>query len=131
MKRYTKTIDGNTVIKSHSEIVILGKKIIKDQKGKDREVTSQTFNPTEEQILADGWVEQIETEADILEKERVSNIRNAHHALDSGDYKVIKCMEAYLCGEDLPYDIHALHAERELQRKMINENEMDYVESNL
>lgn len=114
MKRYTK--DGR--VKFRNQIVI-----IKDGR--------QYINPTEEMILADGWVEQIETEADILEKERVSNIRAARHALDSGDYKVIKCMEAYLCGEDLPYDIHALHAERELQRKMINDNEMDYVESNL
>ena len=114
MKRFIK--DGQ--IKTRNQIVI-----IKDGR--------QYINPHEEMILADGWEEQIETEADILEKERVANIRNAHHALDSGDYKVIKCMEAYLCGEDLPYDIHALHAERELQRKTINENEMDYVESNL
>jgi hypothetical protein len=46
MKRYSKTIDGKTIIKRADEIVIKGN-------------GSQTFNPTEEMILADGWVEYI------------------------------------------------------------------------
>ena len=44
MKRYSKTIDGKTIIKRADEIVIKGN-------------GSQTFNPTETMILADGWVE--------------------------------------------------------------------------
>ena len=46
MKRYSKTIDGKTIIKRADEIVVRGN-------------GSQTFNPTEEMILADGWVEYI------------------------------------------------------------------------
>ena len=44
MKRYSKTIDGKTIIKRAEEIVIKGN-------------GSQTFNPKEDAILADGWVE--------------------------------------------------------------------------
>ena len=44
MKRYSKTIDGKTIIKRANEIVIKGN-------------GSQTFNPKEDAILADGWVE--------------------------------------------------------------------------
>ena len=42
MKRYSKVIDGKTIIKRAEEIVIKGN-------------GSQTFNPKEDAILADGW----------------------------------------------------------------------------
>ena len=44
MKRYSKVIDGKTIIKRADEIVVKGN-------------GSQTFNPKEDAILADGWVE--------------------------------------------------------------------------
>ena len=43
--------------------------------------------------------------------------------LSSTDYKIIKCSEAQLVGEALPYDIMALHAERQALRDRINELE--------
>ena len=43
--------------------------------------------------------------------------------LTSTDYKIIKCSEAQLLGEDLPYDIASLHAERQALRDKINELE--------
>ena len=43
--------------------------------------------------------------------------------LESTDYKIIKCSEAQLVGEELPYDIVALHAERQALRDKINELE--------
>ena len=46
MKRYKKEIDGKTVIKTLKEIVIR----------KDGKVT---YNPTEDMVLADGWVEYV------------------------------------------------------------------------
>ena len=46
MKQYKKQIDGKSVIKSLKEIVIK----------KDGRVT---YNPTEEMVLADGWVEYV------------------------------------------------------------------------
>lgn len=39
------------------------------------------------------------------------------------DYKVTKCYEYSLCGLELPYDIEALHAERQSLRDKINELE--------
>lgn len=41
-------------------------------------------------------------------------------ALASSDYKIIKCYEATLAGESLPYDIEALRAERQRYRDEIN-----------
>lgn len=46
MKQYTKQINGKTIVKSRNTIVVL--------KG-----DKQIINPTEEQILADGWQEYI------------------------------------------------------------------------
>lgn len=43
--------------------------------------------------------------------------------LTSTDYKVVKCSEAQMAGEELPYDIVALHAERQALRDRINELE--------
>lgn len=43
--------------------------------------------------------------------------------LSATDYKIIKCSEAQLVGEELPYDIIALHAERQAIRDRINELE--------
>lgn len=46
MKRYSKTIDGKTIIKRADEIVIKANGM-------------QTINPTEQMILADGWTEYV------------------------------------------------------------------------
>ena len=43
--------------------------------------------------------------------------------LESTDYKIIKCSEAQLVGEELPYDIAVLHSERQALRDRINELE--------
>lgn len=43
--------------------------------------------------------------------------------LDSTDYKIIKCSECSLAGEELPYDIIALHTERQAIRNEINQLE--------
>ena len=41
--------------------------------------------------------------------------------LSATDYQITKCYEASLCGEELPYDIQELHAERQAMRDRINE----------
>ena len=43
--------------------------------------------------------------------------------LNSTDYKIIKCSECSLAGEELPYDIAELHAARQALRDEINELE--------
>ena len=55
MKHYIK--DGQ--IKTRNQIVIKGQRTIKDKDGNDKVVGTNTFNPTEEMILADGWVEYV------------------------------------------------------------------------
>jgi len=55
MKRYIK--DG--IIKTRNQIVIKGQRTIKDKDGNEKVVGMNTYNPTEEMILADGWEEYI------------------------------------------------------------------------
>ncbi len=43
--------------------------------------------------------------------------------LTSSDYKVIKCYEASLIGGGMPYDVAAIHSERQSIRDRINELE--------
>lgn len=45
-------------------------------------------------------------------------------ALAAGDYRVIKCYEASLVGEELPYDVAVLHASRNAIRAQINDIEI-------
>lgn len=40
---------------------------------------------------------------------------------DIGDWKVVKCYEAKLQGNELPYDLNELMAERQTVRDRINE----------
>lgn len=55
MKQYIK--DGK--IKNRNQIVIKGQRTIKDKDGKDKIVNTTTYNPKEEDILANGWVEYV------------------------------------------------------------------------
>lgn len=56
---------------------------------------------------------------------------DAHkEALTASDYKIIKCYEASLLGEPLPYDIESLHNERQGYRDKINELETTIVTFN-
>lgn len=47
-------------------------------------------------------------------------IDNLKEVLSSSDYKVIKCQEAFLIGEQMPYDVDELHKERQSIRDEIN-----------
>lgn len=44
--------------------------------------------------------------------------------LESTDYKIVKCMEYQLAGLPLPYDIEALHLQRQAIRDKIAELEV-------
>lgn len=92
MKRYEKTIDGKSVIKTLKDIVVK-----KDGK--------QTFNPSEEMVLADGWVEYIApvyepTEAELLERARERKLRELHDYDESKE--VDNCVIVYQ-GEEVDY----------------------------
>ena len=65
--------------------------------------------------------------AEMEEKERIANINNQiselKAKLNASDYKVIKCFECSMVGEEMPYDIEELHEERQAIRGMINQKE--------
>lgn len=64
-------------------------------------------------------VEELRAQRNVLVTER----QNLEDALRSGDYKVIKCAEDKARGvskANLPYDIDALHEERQQKRDRIN-----------
>jgi hypothetical protein len=59
-------------------------------------------------------------EDDGVEKPVAEQIAELKNQLSATDYKVIKCSECQLLGEEMPYDIEALHAERQAIRDEIN-----------
>lgn len=61
MKRYIKTIDGETVIKTRKQIVITSEGL-------------NTYYPTEEMILADGWEEYIPPVVEVKPQKSASQI---------------------------------------------------------
>ena len=110
MVLYTKIIDGKAVIKSRNQIVI-------------RKNGMQCINPREEMILEDGWEVYEPTQQEESEEKPEHRAEQARADLADSDYKVIKCMEAYLCGEPLPYDIISVHAERQSLREIVNNSD--------
>lgn len=48
-------------------------------------------------------------------------VRNLQCDLMASDYKVIKCYEAQLVGEPIPYDKDKIHTDRQAIRDRINE----------
>lgn len=66
MKKYTKIIDGKTVIESRSNITITMDGMT-------------TYNPTEEMLFADGWVEYFEDyiiNIDSVRVEKIEEVKN-------------------------------------------------------
>ena len=55
----------------------------------------------------------------------LSEIERLKSELQESDYKVIKCAEAMAIGAELPYDMTALHNERQALRDKINELESE------
>lgn len=84
------------------------------------------LNPTAEMLAENGWVEVVPptpTEEEIAQQQREQRVWVLKDQLAQGDYKIIKCAEAQLTGEPMPYDIEALVAERNAMRAEINELE--------
>ena len=55
----------------------------------------------------------------------LSEIERLKSELKESDYKVIKCAEAICLNEELPYNMTALHNERQALRDKINELESE------
>lgn len=58
-------------------------------------------------------------------KTAAEQIRELKTQLSATDYKVIKCGECQLLGQEMPYDVVALHAERQAIRDRINRLEQE------
>ncbi|MCL2096940.1 MAG: hypothetical protein FWH10_08565 [Oscillospiraceae bacterium] len=69
------------------------------------------------------WVETGSPPEIDPEEARLAEIAELKRNLDETDYKIIKSSEYSLAGEDLPYDILALHGEREALRVKIRKLE--------
>lgn len=68
---------------------------------------------------------------EVFDVQKLRRDIDAHkEALTASDYKIIKCYEASLLGEPLPYDIESLHNERQGYRDKINELETTIVTFN-
>lgn len=50
----------------------------------------------------------------------LTQIANLKNQLSATDYQVVKCMELTMTGDPLPYDMNALHIERQAIRDEIN-----------
>lgn len=70
------------------------------------------------------WIFDEEKYQEILnketEEEKQQKIVELQAKLNETDYKIIKCSECQLIGEELPYDITLLHKERQAIRDEIN-----------
>lgn len=52
-----------------------------------------------------------------IKQQRIAELKAQ---LNGTDYKIIKCSECQLAGAEMPYDVVALHAERQALRDEIN-----------
>ena len=59
------------------------------------------------------------------QSELILDIESLKSELQESDYKVIKCAEAMAVGAEMPYNVTALHNERQALRDKINELESE------
>jgi len=60
------------------------------------------------------------TKQDEVKEQEISKLREQ---LEQSDYMIIKCYEYQLLGKDLPYNLEALHKDRQTMRDRINQLE--------
>ena len=104
MKLYEKIIDGKQHVKPRNKIVLHRMQVIKDRGGNEKEVKMQTFNPTEEMLLADGWkvhepIPYEPTEEEILNREKEHKIEEIIRHDSSPEVNIF-----YIDGQELWLD---------------------------
>lgn len=57
------------------------------------------------------------------DEEKEQDIIKLKSQLAESDYMIIKCYEYQLAGKDLPYNLEALHRDRQTMRDKINQLE--------
>jgi hypothetical protein len=69
---------------------------------------------------------QVQEEINLMEKNlKEVKINNLKKELDSTDYRIIKCYEAQLGNEEMPYDLQELLTQRKAWRDEINTLEFE------
>lgn len=108
-----KAIKDNKII-AISEVDSVFPCMVKDSVETDNEHTVEDYTQYNGEYILN---------EDIPEPSAEEQVAELKKQLDSTDYKIIKCSECSLAGEELPYDIVALHAQRQAIRDKINELE--------
>lgn len=94
------------------DAIRLGKEITVEKNGKTVVEKKRRYTPEDFEIVMMYIPNPVETA-----EEKIVALKNQ---LANSDYKVIKCVESNLAGEELPYDINELHKERNAIREEIN-----------
>jgi hypothetical protein len=102
--------------------------IVADEETEAKTVTEEILTPVtlgwseanEEIAKKEAYKGEYTIEDDGVEKTPAEQIAELKRQLSATDYKVIKCAECQLLGEAMPYDVEALHAERQAIRDEIN-----------
>lgn len=80
-----------------------------------------SWSPANEELAAREAYKGLYTvEEDGRVEEPFTRIRRLKKQLSATDYQVIKCAECQLLGQAMPYDMAALHAQRQAIRDEIN-----------
>lgn len=95
--------------------------VVKTTKGKEIKKKKRYYTPEE--------LEDVQMYIPFPEPTLKEKIKSLKSKLAATDYKVIKCSECQLLGEEMPYDVAALHAERQTLRNQINELEAQLCQS--
>lgn len=72
-------------------------------------------------ILQKGYTFNSEIKIMLDEIQKTKRIDELKEFLEQSDFKILKCYEAFMLQETLPYDLPALVAERRAWRKELNE----------
>lgn len=89
------------------------------------EKSMQWSEANEEIAKKEAYNGEYTIEDDGVEKTVQEQIAELKAELSATDYKVIKCSECQLLGEEMPYDVVELHAERQAIRDKINQLEQE------
>ena len=82
---------------------------------------ARQYNERGEYVVVE--MEYQQPTAEELRDRRYMEIERLKSELQASDYKVIKCAEAICLNAEMPYNITALHNERQALRDKINELE--------
>ena len=88
-------------------------------------ITLPWSEANEEIAKKEAYNSEYTIEDDGVKKTPAEQIAELKEQLSATDYKVIKCAECQLLGQDMPYDVEELHAERQAIRDEINRLEQE------